>query len=432
MKTFLKILFFFLLVTQICFAQWMKIGLENRGIRDITAKDNDVYVITSDSGSVYRSTDGGINWLQIVQTNAKKIALSPNGDLYLIKTFPNPNAYGTDSLFRSNNGGTIWSNLRVVEHLPPGPFLHSGLGGVAIGPTGTVFCGVESGQMAGHTSTIATSTDGGFSWTSPGWDTVAGDAFSFMGHFVLTSGSTSSPDMGGPANFYLSSDDGQTWNFRGFSGGVFGPFTLCSNGNILCGGGFGFGYLYLSMSADTGIQWIQWTLISTVIPEDLLALPQGGALVGIDSLGIVLFTDNGDSVRTINEGLKDLHILKLEMDGGSYVYAGTKSGIWRLLLSQVVSVNHTSSLPSVFRLEQNYPNPFNPSTTFRYSIPNGSKVIIKVYDILGNEIKTLVNEEKSAGSYELTFNAVNLPSGVYFYRLQAGSFVETKKMMLIK
>ena len=88
--------------------------------------------------------------------------------------------------------------------------------------------------------------------------------------------------------------------------------------------------------------------------------------------------------------------------------------------------------PHKYALEQNYPNPFNPSTTFRYSIPNQSKVIIRIYDILGTEIETLVNEEKAVGTYELTWYAENLSSGIYFYQLQAGSFIETKKMILMK
>jgi hypothetical protein len=99
-----------------------------------------------------------------------------------------------------------------------------------------------------------------------------------------------------------------------------------------------------------------------------------------------------------------------------------------------------------FALFQNYPNPFNPSTTINYSVPELSNVVIKVFDILGNEIETLVNDEKPAGIYEITWYADNLPSGIYFYRLQvyapgrAGSpstssgqsFVETKKMVLLR
>jgi hypothetical protein len=89
-----------------------------------------------------------------------------------------------------------------------------------------------------------------------------------------------------------------------------------------------------------------------------------------------------------------------------------------------------------FELEQNFPNPFNPSTTIRYSIPNGAKqsqlVTLKVYDVLGNEVATLVNVEKQAGNYEVEFNAMELTSGIYFYKIQAGSLIETKKMLLLR
>ncbi|HSW56538.1 MAG TPA: T9SS type A sorting domain-containing protein [Ignavibacteriaceae bacterium] len=98
----------------------------------------------------------------------------------------------------------------------------------------------------------------------------------------------------------------------------------------------------------------------------------------------------------------------------------------------IVGVEDEKTLLTEYALEQNYPNPFNPSTTFRYSIPQTSKVVIKVYDILGNEIALLMDEEKTVGTYELNWNAASLPSGVYFYQLKSGSFLETKKMLLLK
>ena len=88
--------------------------------------------------------------------------------------------------------------------------------------------------------------------------------------------------------------------------------------------------------------------------------------------------------------------------------------------------------PNTFGLCQNYPNPFNPSTKIKYSVPQRSNVVIKVYDILGNEVKTLVNEEKEQGEYTINFDANNLASGLYLYSIQAGSFIETKKMILLK
>ena len=111
----------------------------------------------------------------------------------------------------------------------------------------------------------------------------------------------------------------------------------------------------------------------------------------------------------------------------------------------IVSVEDEFGSPSNFYLAQNYPNPFNPTTKIKYTIPTPPVssplvkgrtkegfVTLKVYDVLGNEIATLVNEEKPAGEYEVEFDATGLPSGVYFYQLRAGNFVETKKMVLLK
>ncbi|HEX9253175.1 MAG TPA: T9SS type A sorting domain-containing protein, partial [Ignavibacteriaceae bacterium] len=95
-------------------------------------------------------------------------------------------------------------------------------------------------------------------------------------------------------------------------------------------------------------------------------------------------------------------------------------------------INDETSLVDHFSLEQNYPNPFNPSTSIQFAIANRQFVTLKVYDVIGNEVATLVNEEKAAGSYKIDFNATSLSSGVYFYKLQTNSFVETKKMTLLK
>ncbi|MBK7632626.1 MAG: T9SS type A sorting domain-containing protein [Ignavibacteriales bacterium] len=88
--------------------------------------------------------------------------------------------------------------------------------------------------------------------------------------------------------------------------------------------------------------------------------------------------------------------------------------------------------PKVFALEQNYPNPFNPTTTIKYSVPTSGLVNLSIFNVLGEKVTDLINKEVEAGSYELNFNASNLSSGVYFYKLEAGSFTSIKKMMLIK
>jgi hypothetical protein len=105
-----------------------------------------------------------------------------------------------------------------------------------------------------------------------------------------------------------------------------------------------------------------------------------------------------------------------------------------LYLNNTVNVEDQGSLlsPDNYNLAQNYPNPFNPVTTIQYSIPQRSSVTLKVYDVLGNEIAALVNEEKDRGVYSVTFDASQLASGIYFYRLQAGSFARTKKMIYLR
>ena len=117
---------------------------------------------------------------------------------------------------------------------------------------------------------------------------------------------------------------------------------------------------------------------------------------------------------------------------------GFVNGDYSVLLSSgFVDVEDEINIPQEFTLNQNYPNPFNPNTRIRYTIPQLSNVVLKVYDVLGNEIATLVNEENPAGIYEVEFNGHsgevrNLTSGIYFYQLKANNFIQTKKMILLK
>jgi hypothetical protein len=108
------------------------------------------------------------------------------------------------------------------------------------------------------------------------------------------------------------------------------------------------------------------------------------------------------------------------------------ANFWLIGTLLPTNVENDKALPTEFNLAQNYPNPFNPSTSIKYQVSGISQVSLKVYDVVGNEVATLVNEFKPAGSYEIEFNASMYSSGIYFYKLQAGSFVETKKMMFLK
>ena len=106
---------------------------------------------------------------------------------------------------------------------------------------------------------------------------------------------------------------------------------------------------------------------------------------------------------------------------------------WVDSIKVITGVSEESDeIPTEFLLAQNYPNPFNPSTSISWQLPVGSQTTLKVYDILGREVATLVNEYKQAGKYETEFNAAILPSGVYFYQLKAGEYTSVKKMLLLK
>ena len=107
-------------------------------------------------------------------------------------------------------------------------------------------------------------------------------------------------------------------------------------------------------------------------------------------------------------------------------------GIYRAQLSPTAIADDETALPGKFNLAQNYPNPFNPSTTISYQLPNANRVKLSVYDMLGREIQTLVNEYQNAGQHTVRFDAQQLPSGVYFYNINAGNFQATRKMLLIE
>jgi len=102
------------------------------------------------------------------------------------------------------------------------------------------------------------------------------------------------------------------------------------------------------------------------------------------------------------------------------------------LSTSITGIETQTSLPTEYALDQNYPNPFNPATTINYQIPVDANISLKIYDVLGNEVAELVSEFKTAGYYEVKFNAGKLTSGVYFYRIESDNFTQTRKMLLMK
>jgi hypothetical protein len=143
--------------------------------------------------------------------------------------------------------------------------------------------------------------------------------------------------------------------------------------------------------------------------------------------------------KTFGGDSKDMgHSVQQTAEGGYVVTGYTESfgagdkDLWLIKTETETIVDDEIGIIDRYYLGQNYPNPFNPNTAIKYQIPELSFVTLKVYDVLGNEIETLINEEKQTGTYEITWYAENLASGIYFYRLRTGSFVETKKMVLLR
>ena len=152
----------------------------------------------------------------------------------------------------------------------------------------------------------------------------------------------------------------------------------------------------------------------------------GGAAGNWEKIGFISGHGNTNSPkdysfidRGINYGNFAYRLKQIDNDG-TYEY------------SDEIEID-AGEIPNDFVLEQNYPNPFNPSTTIRFAINESVLTSLKIYDVLGNEVEELFNKQTEAGKvYNLEFNAANLPSGVYFYRLQAGEYIETKRMVLLR
>ena len=151
--------------------------------------------------------------------------------------------------------------------------------------------------------------------------------------------------------------------------------------------------------------------------------------------GLVLGKFDGKSMwRFYQDHLISTYIQCITMDKKNHLWIGTQYGATEMIDSTLASIKHSSgaNLPDGYSLSQNFPNPFNPTTMLTYRVPVLGHVILKVYDVLGRNVKTLVDERRTPGSYSVTFDASDLPSGVYFCRLQAGAFNETRKLTVLK
>jgi hypothetical protein len=287
---------------------------------------------------------------------------------------------GQGTVKKTTNGGEFWDTLAA-----PFPWIIT-LNAVTFLDENTVF-------ILGAQGTIFRSTDQGVSWDSiPSG--VTSNLYSI--HFI---DNTIGWISGAGGTILKTTDSGNSWNPQ-TSGTSFALFSVHFSD---ADNGWAVGpQATLLNTTDGGNNWQPMSIFSRgSLEEVFFVTPQIGWIVG----------DAGLIIKTTSGG------------GGPVAVNG-----------------RTNQLPDEFYLSQNYPNPFNPVTKIIYTIPNVEtrntsslqRVTLKIYDILGNELTTLVNENKPAGKYEVEFNGSSLSSGVYFYKIQAGPFRQVKKMILLR
>ncbi len=431
MKTFHKFLFLFLLAMQICFAQWVKTnGPEYFQIDELAVSGSNLFAsaeLNNDFG-IFLSTNQGSDWIEISNGLPEDryfgLAAKDNGSGTLVFT----GFLDGEGVYISTDSGAHWTAINnglpfdtISQSYPQISSL--------IASNTKIFAGGYDCDSLGCHGRVYVSSDNGADWQETNFSGQGGlVAFTTDGNNLFAG----SNEMGGEGGVFLTKDDGASWTNLLNIAVV--DIAVCGN-NILAIQQIGYwGRIYYEMhkSTDNGATW---SLINSapvyggcfLETEEHFFYGNGGGKVFISS-------DFGTTWENVDSGLTTpYNYINSLVTDNTYLFAGTQDGVWRRPLSEMITeIEDVEQLPTEFLLSQNYPNPFNPTTSISYSIPEYSYITIKVFDILGNEIETLVNEEKPAGRYELTWNAVNYPSGIYFYKLQAGSFAEMKKMILLK
>ncbi len=230
---------------------------------------------------------------------------------------------------------------------------------------------------------------------------------------------------------FESTDGGTLWTEMGVTSPIIfnsvKALKIGYNGRMFAGTDTSGAYF----SDDLGTTWTKIPSIAgnsvTCFNVDFYSRYFAGTL----DRGIFMSTDQGLTWEQANAGLTDSNVTALLLDQEGYLYAATDSGLFRSN-SIVTAIHQTEPVIKSYYLSQNYPNPFNPTTVISYRLSAISHVSLKVHDVLGREVKTLVNGVQMPGNYEVRFDGSRFASGVYSYVLRAGSFVSTRKMVLCK
>ena len=353
---------------------------------------------------VHLSTNNGNNWAAVNNglgsTNIQCLIFS-GGNLF---------AGGAGSgVFLSTNFGTSWTAVnngltnKVIESL------------------------AESGNnlYAGTNIGVFLSTNNGTNWTlmNNGLPSSAIISLAISGTNIFA---------GTFQGVYLSTNNGSTWTAAGLPNESI--FALAVSGTNIFAGAWGNGVF---LSTNNGTNWAFANVgLTNKNVRDLIV--SGANLFAATGGGIFLTTNNGTNWIAKNQGISPMQVFFCFALKDNYIFTGAQYGsIWRRLISEIIGISNISTeIPLAYSLSQNYPNPFNPTTKIKFDVAIVKQasllVTLKVYDITGSEVQTLVNERLQPGTYEATFNGSALNSGVYFYRMETNSFIETKKMLLLK
>jgi hypothetical protein len=235
----------------------------------------------------------------------------------------------------------------------------------------------------------------------------------------------------------VTSDNGANWStLTGYP--YVSDFAIDNSDDNICYaslGGVSAGTHALK-TTDGGLTWTNITSTLPNIAANSIILRTTSPrmlFVGTD-IGVFQSTDEGASWISFNSGLPAVEIydMKYKQANGIILVATHGQGCWTFDLASTIGIEPYAEIPAQFKLNQNFPNPFNLTTKIRFALPKSSQVSLVVYDGLGRKVEELVNSRLNPGTFEVTWDAVNYSSGIYFYKLVTEGYTDTKKMLMIK
>lgn len=372
--------------------------MSNEFIWAITSDNNGNLLVGTIGGKIYRKNGSTFERINPTMTVGYvwSIAVDASGTIYA----------GTEQgLFKSTNGGTSWSLTSLTG---------KDVRAIKIDQSGNLYAGTWGFG-------VLKSADHGASFTS-----LNTGALSTAIHALAidASGNIYAGSFGG--GIIKSTNGGAAWTDLNSGFPHIWALAISPNGNIYAGT-YGAGVI---RSTNNGNTWTS-TPVGQAFIYGVTTDANNNVYAASWSNGIFGSSDNGSTWT--NLGLSGLGAGSVfSTPSSNIVWAGTENGVLYSLDSPMSVKTTGATVPVEYNLSQNYPNPFNPSTIIRFAIPTESPVTIKVYSITGEMVATILNEVKTAGEYEVSFDAAALPTGVYIYKIDAGKFSSTKKMMLVK